>query len=92
MIALKKVTPALIYGTVTQIDPENANVFAYTIAYKKKEFLVICNFSGSAVNFNTSIKDFSIKKVAIHNYNNQPTIKESTISLRPYKAIVYNIK
>lgn len=92
MIALKKSTTALIYGTFKQIDPDNTKVFAYTRTYKKKEFLIICNFTNSMVNFNTKVKNLTNKKIVIHNYNNVPIVKEGTITLKPYEAIIYKIK
>lgn len=91
MIALKKTTPALIYGTFTQIDIENNKVFAYVRAYKNEEFLIVCNFTPLTVDFNTKIKDLASKKVVIRNYNDIPTIKEGTINLRPYESIIYKI-
>jgi oligo-1,6-glucosidase len=45
MIALRKRTPALIYGDYKDLDPQNPNIFAYTRTLGADRYLVILNFS-----------------------------------------------
>lgn len=45
LIALRSQTPALIYGEFKDIDPANAQVFAYTRTLGDQRYLVVINFS-----------------------------------------------
>ena len=45
LIALRSQTPALIYGEFKDIDPANAQVFAYTRTLSDQRYLVVINFS-----------------------------------------------
>jgi oligo-1,6-glucosidase len=44
-IALRKKTPALIYGDFKDLDPENPSIFAYTRILGSEGYLVVLNFS-----------------------------------------------
>ncbi len=92
MIALRKATPAFVYGNVNIIDFDNDNVYAYTRAYKGKEFLVICNFRGVDTIFDTQIPDLSKSKLLIHNYSSAPVIDGSKVSLKPFESMIFEIK
>ncbi len=49
MIALRKRTPALIYGDYKDIDPQNPTIFAYTRTLGPDRYLVMLNFSKEEV-------------------------------------------
>lgn len=92
MIAVRKATPAFVYGTLSVIDFNNDKVYAYTRAYEEKEFLVICNFRGVNTEFDTQIVDLAKANVLIHNYSSDLAIDGSKVSLKPFEAIVFEIK
>ena len=51
MIALRKKTPALIYGDFKDIDPENRSVFAYTRTLGAERYLVVLNLTSQALSY-----------------------------------------
>jgi oligo-1,6-glucosidase len=48
-IALRKKTPALIYGDYRDLDPQNPVIFAYTRTLGTDEYLIVLNFSRNNV-------------------------------------------
>ena len=48
MIALRRTSPALIYGDYKDLDPANAEVFCYTRTLGREQYLVVLNFSEKA--------------------------------------------
>ncbi len=51
MIALRHRTPALVYGDFKDLDPASGEVFAYTRVLGEERYLVVLNFTGSAVSY-----------------------------------------
>ncbi|HBM16102.1 MAG TPA: glucohydrolase [Lentisphaeria bacterium] len=92
MISLRKANPAFVYGTVNIIDFNNENVYAYSREYEGKEFLVVCNFRGTHTDFDTKTADLRKAKLLIHNYSSNPHINDSKISLKPFEAMIFEVK
>ena len=90
MVALRKANPALVYGKYTLLDKKNPNVYAYTREYEGRKFLIVLNFSSgnaqSALGINTASA-----KLLLGNYKDAPKGLKSTLSLRPYEALVYKL-
>ncbi len=51
MTALRRKTLALVYGDYRDIDPQNPKIFAYTRTLDKGQYLIVLNFSESAVDY-----------------------------------------
>jgi oligo-1,6-glucosidase len=45
MVALRRSTPALVYGDYKDLDPQNPTIFAYTRTLGPDKYLVVLNFS-----------------------------------------------
>jgi oligo-1,6-glucosidase len=90
MVALRKSHPALVYGKYTLLDKSNPNVYAYTREYEGQKYLIVLNFTSknaqSAININTAGA-----KLLLGNYKDAPKNGKSSISLRPYEALVYKL-
>jgi oligo-1,6-glucosidase len=51
MLAIRRMTPALIYGAFHDVDPAHPQVFAYTRIMGANRYLVVINFSPRAVRY-----------------------------------------
>jgi oligo-1,6-glucosidase len=92
MIKIRKSTPALTYGTYKEVDKNNKEVFSYIRNYKGKSFLIVVNFKGGNIEFNTSVKELNNKTVLIHNYKEAPNaFSNGIVELKPYEAVVYKL-
>ncbi len=82
-----------VYGTYTILDKDNPDVFAYTRESNGKKMLVLLNFSKETKNTNLQLKN-KIQKAILCNYEtiSKDNIKENTINLRPYEAVIYSLK
>ena len=87
LIALRKKTPALIYGDYRDIDPQHPQVFAYTRTLGALRYLVVLNLSSQPVTYIVP----GNQKVGLPLLTNL-TGKEtatSVLRLRPWDARVY---
>jgi oligo-1,6-glucosidase len=75
-----------VYGKYTLLDKDNPQVYAYTRELNGKKILVLLNFSSKPATANTGI-DISQASLLISNYTS-PAGSE----LRPYEALVYELK
>ena len=82
-----------VYGAYTLLDEDNPDVFAYTRESNGKKMLVLLNFSKETKNANLQLKN-KIQKAILCNYEtiSKSNIKEKTINLRPYEAVIYSLK
>jgi len=89
MIELRKKTPALVYGDYQDLDPANANIFAYTRSISKTAYLVVLNFSGQAA---TYVLPSSLKAGKLE-LGNLGLAEEETdrLHLKPWEARVYQV-
>ncbi|MFX8612632.1 alpha-glucosidase C-terminal domain-containing protein, partial [Acinetobacter baumannii] len=86
-VQLRKSNEALVYGKYTLIDKDNPKVYAYTRTLNGKEFLIALNFTQENANFRTPF-DLSKAKIILNNYTNA----SHNTTLKPYEAIVYELK
>jgi len=91
MIALRKKTPALIYGDYELIDEENSSLYVYRRFDENMNLLVALNFSNSEqiLKFN-GIK--STSNILMFNYKNAPAVSNDEICLRAYEAIIIRLQ
>ena len=90
MVVLRKTNPALVYGKYTLLDKANPNVYAYTREYEGQKFLIVLNFSSSGVKSDLGINAANAK-LLLGNYKDAPKNLASTVSLRPYEALVFKL-
>ena len=86
-IALRKNNKTLVYGQYDLVDFENEKVYAYTRKMGNQTILVALNFSKEKAKFNT-VLDILHAKILLGNYTSSSTDK----TLKPYEAVVYQIK
>jgi oligo-1,6-glucosidase len=87
IVKLRKDNLALVYGKYTLLDKDNPQVYAYTRELNGKKILVLLNFSSkpATANINT---DLTNSNLLIGNY----ATANNTTALRPYEAVVYELK
>jgi len=91
LVALRKKHLALVYGKYTLLDKDNPDVYAYTRSGYGEKLLVVLNFSEKPATVQVG-KPTVGSIVLLSNYSQAPSIGKSTVSLRPYEAIIYSIK
>lgn len=87
MIRLRKQNEILIYGKFQLADGSNPDVFAYTREWKGKRWLVLLNFRDHPVQTTTGL-ELEKAEVKICNYPDP----SRTGNLRPYEAVIFEIK
>jgi len=86
-IQLRKVNPVLVYGKYTLLDKDNPAVYAYTREGAGRKILVLLNFTKEAAAVYTGFTTNGAKRLL----GNYPTPARDN-KLRPYEAIVYQLK
>jgi oligo-1,6-glucosidase len=86
MVALRKNTPALVYGKYSLLDKDNPAVYAYTRELEGKKYLVLLNFTANEAAFNTGINT-TTATILINNYTTGITGN----TLKPYQAIILQL-
>jgi len=86
-VALRKRNPVLVYGKYTLLEKNNPAVYAYTREGGGKKILVVLNFTAQPATVKTGISTGGAK-ILLCNYS----IPSKDSQLRPYEAIVYQLK
>ena len=84
---LRKNNKALVYGKYTLLDKNNKNIYAYTRELDGKKFLIALNFTKEPAAFNAGI-NMTKAKLLLSNYS----APSARLKLKPYEAVVYEIK
>lgn len=87
IVKLRKDNLVLVYGKYTLLDRDNPQVYAYTRELNGMKLLVLLNFSSTPATANTGI-DVSDAVSLLDNYSSA----NNTTALRPYEAVVYELK
>lgn len=91
LIQLRKEHPIIVHGSYEILVPEDENVYAYTRTYESQRLLVVLNFSAQTQTFEVPAELQGRKdEILITNYSGHETL-QTTIALKPYEAIVYQI-
>jgi len=86
-IALRHSSPALVYGDYADLDPSNAQIYAYTRTLGADHFVVVLNFSNIPTDY---ILPGNIKPGALALGNLAvPPGESATLHLRPWEARIY---
>ncbi len=93
LVKLRKENLLLVYGKYTLLDPANTQVYAYTREEGGKKWLVALNFSSANGTCNTGLAMDRASRV-LSNYADAPAASGDlkNLALRPYEALVYEIK
>ncbi len=88
LIALRKKTPALIYGDYKDIDPQHPSVFAYTRTLGALRYLIVLNLSSQPVTYIVP----GNQKVGLTLLTNLQAKETGTsvLRLRPWDAHIYH--
>jgi oligo-1,6-glucosidase len=87
MIALRHLTPALVYGSYADLDPMNPSVFAYTRSLGIDRYLVVLNFSAEPVTYKIP-GGLRPTQLLLTNLGSAE-VDTSTLHLKPWEARVY---
>ena len=92
MVALRKNSPALVYGAYKLFDAANPKIYAYTRTQGNEELLVILNFSNYPIAYTLpkELQSFSGTTVLINNYPEISTNKKlNNLQLQPWQAVIF---
>lgn len=92
MVALRKNSPALVYGSYKLFDAANPKIYAYTRTQGNEELLVILNFSNKIVDYSLpeELQSFSGASILINNYPEVATNKKiNSLQLKPWQAVIF---
>ena len=87
MAALRRKTPALVYGDYKDLDPANPKIFAYTRAIGAAKYLVVLNFSTDALTY-TLPGAIKAGDLVISNLG-KSTEQGETLHLKAWEARIY---
>ena len=88
LIALRAHTPAFVYGDYEDLDPHHPHVYSYTRTLGDEKYLMIENFSSSAVTYNLP-NGIKAAKLLLSNIPNSTQAKVSTLNLAPWECRIY---
>ena len=92
LIKLRHNNDTIVYGDVKLIYPENESILAYTRNLEDEQLMVVLNFYENEIDFKIPDNiDIDKLEIILSNYKDK-VIKNETIKLRPYEAIVYKVK
>ena len=89
LLRLRRETPAILRGTVTEYDERSRRLLIYAREYEGKRFLIVCNFTAKKTPC-TLPAGFEKAAVRLSNYAAPAVQREMT--LRPYEALVLEEK
>jgi oligo-1,6-glucosidase len=91
MIALRKNTPALIYGDYRDLDsanaPTNPTIFAYTRTLGSASYLIVLNFSGNSTEYSLPAGNKATKLILSNRDSHEQ--KSANLHLQPWEARIY---
>ncbi|MBB6239495.1 oligo-1,6-glucosidase [Pedobacter sp. AK013] len=91
VVALRKSSPALIYGSYKVYDVEHPQVYCYLRSEGKEKMLVILNFSNQNVSYAIDRGiNTHLSKLLLSNYKTAK-IRDHKIALLPWQSVVYQI-
>ena len=89
LIRLRKENLVIVYGSYDLLLPDSREIYAYTRTLGEEKLLVLCNYSAEEQQVE-SPEEFQDSEVMIANC--KIMVKENTVILPPYGAVVYNIR
>lgn len=90
LIQFRKKHPSLVYGDYELLDEANEQIYAYTRSLDDQKLLVLLNFSAKDASWDLP-EVVVAENVLINNYPSL-TIDRQKVNLKPYEAVVINLK
>jgi oligo-1,6-glucosidase len=91
LLALRRATPALVYGAYTDVDPAHPQVYAYTRTLGRARYLAVINFTAAAVNYSLP-QGLRVRGVALDSVPGAAAVPaRATLALRPWQATIYRL-
>ncbi|MBJ7224171.1 MULTISPECIES: glycoside hydrolase family 13 protein [unclassified Brenneria] len=91
LIALRRQTPALIYGEYRDLDPQHDKLFAYTRTQGDQQYLVVINFTHDNVEWNIP-EGKKIVKTLISNRTEQAAAPgDNHLTMQPWQAAIFQM-
>jgi oligo-1,6-glucosidase len=92
LVKFRKDNLTLVYGNSQDIALTNPNIFAYWRWDDNKVFLVAINMSTSVSSVDIDEKfDLDNSELLLSNVDNEPVLKNRSLELFPWQAVVYKI-
>jgi oligo-1,6-glucosidase len=91
LIALRKATPALIYGNYIDLRPECENIWLYERNFELTKLLIMHNFTQFPQTFKVR-ETYAKRDFVFGNYTEDRIQTENEITLKPYESRIYKIK
>lgn len=89
-IALRRSSPAFVYGSYTDLDPHQEQVFAYTRTLGEAKYLVVLNFSKTPINYTLPVGT-KAGKLVLSNLDSKEE-NTGTLKLAGWEARVYRFQ
>ena len=89
LVALRKKTPALIYGAYRLYDADNPRIFCYTRTFNKEKYFVVLNFSNEVIDYVIPDELKNITSTVLSNYSTvNINTGSKTIHLQPWQSVI----
>ena len=89
LVALRKKTPALIYGAYQLYDTDNPRIFCYTRTFNKEKYFVVLNFSNEVIDYVIPDELKNITSTVLSNYSTvNINTGSKTIHLQPWQSVI----
>ena len=89
LLRLRRETPAILRGTVTEYDERSRRLLVYAREYDSKRFLIVCNFTAKKT---TCMLPAGFERTAVRLSNYAAPSVQREMTLRPYEALVLEEK
>jgi len=89
MVKLRKENPVLIYGAYHLLKGDDPNIYAYTRTLDNEKVLVLLNFKDHDVDM--QLKELKGSHQTLINNYKSVNVKEDTITLKPYQAVILSL-
>ncbi len=88
LLAIRRRTPALVYGAYTDVDPAHPQVYAYTRTLGNERYLTVINFSAERVDY-VLPPGLKLRTVVLDSFGGG-AVGERRV-LRPWEATIYRL-
>ena len=89
LLTLRRATPALQYGAYADVDPGDAQVYAYTRTLGAVRYLTVINFSAKATDWALQ-RGVQPRSVALDSMGGT-ALPTGRIALKPWQAVIYKL-
>lgn len=90
LLALRKSTPALIYGDYKDLDPQHPAVFIYTRTLGAQKYLTVANLSSQPVTYSLAA-GLKLQKQLLNSLGRSENVA-STLHLEPWESRLYKLQ